>query len=262
MPTYRYQITPDVVGQNRTVNIANLACLLQRAATRHSTELGYSPGWYRENETAWVARTHRINYSRRLDPDQPVLVDTTIEDCRRVRSLRSYSVTQPNTEETLASGYTDWVYLNRDTGSITRIPEEMAETFDPTYPDGSPNRQSFESHEVPNNAYSRDYRVQYRDLDDQDHVNNTVYFDYLLDVLTHWRLDNLTREADRLSDDQFHVTNLSIKYLDQIRWDESFEGIVFDLDKGNQNSFGFAFLGDDEKITEGYGTWEESFDHC
>lgn len=260
MPVYRYEILPEYIGGLGRVTLGGIVKLFQRAATNHSDELGFTSEWYRTNNSAWMARRHRFDVQDSIHPNETVRVETEVEDFRRIRSLRTYTMKKEETGETVAEGYTDWVYLDRTDHSLKRTPQSMIEKFDPVYPDGSPNRTDFESPDLPGDCFTSKYRVQFRDLDELAHVNNVVYVEYVIETLLR-RLTRSNKEHRSLPGEDFKMTNFVIQYLGQANWGDEITCSVDpreDPETPTVTPFHFEISNTTDRIVEGTGTWNYS----
>lgn len=257
MPSYDYKVLPEYIGGFGRLSLSGLTRLLQRAATDHTDELGYTSNWYRDHGVAWMARGHRIELENSVGPDETVRVETEVEDFKRIRSLRAYTVYSEATEKLVARGYTDWIYLDRKSNSLKRIPDSMIESFNPVYENESPNRTDFESPTMPEDVPTKTYRTQFRDLDELAHVNNVVYTEYLQDAIlrTYGDTDNASIESIPSS---FVLSELSIQYLGQADWGNEITcHLNPDRSDGNRTEFDFTITRQSERIVEARGAWRE-----
>jgi acyl-CoA thioesterase FadM len=108
-----------------------------------------------------------------------VHVSTQVLGYRRVAARRESEVRDP-TGELTARLEIDWVMTN-ERGVPTRIPVDFQRFMVADTP-------PFEMHKValpspPPGAFQRQFRVRRRDLDPLDHVNNSVYLDYMEEAL-------------------------------------------------------------------------------
>lgn len=257
MPAFEYKILPEYIDGFGRLSLSGLTRLLQRAATDHTDELGYTSRWYQDHDSAWVARGHRIELKNPVGPSETVRIETDVEDFKRIRSLRTYTVYSKQSDDRIGSGLTEWVYLDRTTNRPKRIPESMMEDFDPIYDEESPNRVDFVSPEIPDNNLTQSYRIQFRDLDELAHVNNVVYTEYLLDAIlrSYGPSDELTLKT---VPDSFVLSKLTIRYLGQANWGNQ---ISCHLNRTNGDAtnteFDFTIKRDTERIVEGSGIWKE-----
>jgi acyl-CoA thioester hydrolase len=108
-------------------------------------------------------------------------VKTWVADFRRVRSRRMYEIRLVDSAELVASAYTDWAYLDSTTRRPVPIPPEMVAAF---FPEGPPNmmRPRFPAPpHPPPGAFRLRRRVEWRDVDGAQHVNNAIYLAYFED---------------------------------------------------------------------------------
>lgn len=155
---------------------------LQRAAREASAEAGYNEDWYSQAGTIWVIRRTTIEYLSPARLGEVLEVETHVADFRRVRSRRDYGMREARSGRAIATARTDWVYLERATGKLCRVPPEMIAGFAPEGEVGTLPREPFRVPEAPASAFSAERRVELRDLDGMRHVNNAVYIDYLAEV--------------------------------------------------------------------------------
>lgn len=256
MKEYTFDVLPEYVGGFGSVTTGAVVRLFQRAATRHSHDLGYTSTWLIENNAAWVAREHHLERLEPLPTHGTVTVRTTVEDMRRVRSLRSYEIRDSEDDTPLALGTTVWVFLDRDRGRVSRIPEDMKNRYDVTAGDDtSPKRRQLESPELPEVDFERTYNLQFRDLDELGHVNNVVYVEYLFETLLRATLQKRDEEASGLPETDLKLDRLSIRYLNQTQWGKPLTCRVARGPSGGR--FVFQLKQSDETTAEGEGDLKE-----
>ncbi|MBN1657626.1 MAG: acyl-CoA thioesterase [Anaerolineae bacterium] len=179
------------------VNHANYIRYMQEAAFDASAAAGYDLARYESMGRLWLIRETEIEYLRPLRYGDVVEVETWVADFRRVRSRRAYLIRclAPATcdaivPQTVASGHSDWVFMDTATGRPASIPEEMMAAF---FPEGVPEapapRAPFPDPGPPRaHAYRQRRFVEWRDLDTAGHVNNAIYLSYVEEVAIRWAL--------------------------------------------------------------------------
>ena len=170
----------DVHGQ---VNNANYLRYMQEAAFDASAAAGYDMARYEALGCHWLVRETEVQYLHPLQYGDSVDVKTWVTDFRRVRSRRAYELRNSHSGELVAQGMTDWVYLDSEKLRPVPIPGEMKAAF---FPDGPPAivppRSRFPCPApVSQKVYYQRRRVEWRDLDPAQHVNNAVYLAYIED---------------------------------------------------------------------------------
>jgi acyl-ACP thioesterase len=174
-----YRIRFEEATATETMRTAIYLAWAADIAWQHSTLLGFGREWYAERGLFWLVRAVRLDVLRPIQTYGEVFVSTQVTGYRRVSARRHCEVLDAS-GEALAQLEIDWVMTNAR-GIPTRVPVDFhkfvadgAATFDmlkvalpPTPPD----------------AAEGTFHVRRRDLDPLDHVNNSVYIDYLEEAL-------------------------------------------------------------------------------
>jgi len=165
------------------VNQANYLRYMQEAAFDASAAAGYDLARYKAMGCHWLIRETDIEYLRPLRYGDSVQVKTWVADFRRIRSLRAYEFRRAEEDELVARAHTDWVFLDSATWRPAPIPLEMMAAFFPEgLPDPAPPRPRFPpAPPPPPGVFRLRRRVEWRDIDPEQHVNNAVYLSYLED---------------------------------------------------------------------------------
>jgi len=166
------------------VNNANYLRYATQAAVEASADAGYDSAKYAELGTLWLIREAGVEYLRPARSGETLNVKTWVSDFRRVRSRREYELTLASTDEIVARAFTDWVYLDAQTGQPTRIPDEMMAAFFPEgAPAEAPKREPFpEPPPPPAGAFTARRRVAWHHLDTAGHMNSAWYLSMVEDV--------------------------------------------------------------------------------
>lgn len=154
--------------------------LMQEAAFNASTEAGYDESQYKAMNRVWIIRATELEYILPLMYRDQVEVKTWVDDIRRVRSRRCYEFKIRGSEKTAARGYTDWVFLHRESLKLCTIPEELISAFFPDdEPPSSVRRSPFpEPPPAPEGVFKFRKKVEWRDIDGMHHLNNAGYLSY------------------------------------------------------------------------------------
>ncbi|HLF29104.1 MAG TPA: acyl-CoA thioesterase [Anaerolineae bacterium] len=169
----------DALGH---VNHAVYARYLQEAAIEASADAGYDTAWYDRHALSWLIRRSLIEYLQPARYGDELDIITYVANVRRVRSQRNYAIVRVRDGAPVAQAATDWAFIDQRAGAPARIPAEVGTTFLPDGPD--PNAQpvidpAHLPHASPPNAYHTTRRVHYYEMDENQHVNNAVYLNYL-----------------------------------------------------------------------------------
>jgi acyl-CoA thioester hydrolase len=166
------------------LNNANYLRYMQEAAFDASASVGYSKERYESMGFLWLAHETEIEYLQPIVYGDTVEVKTWVGDFRRVRSRRFYEFRKSGEEALVARASTDWVYIERASERPAVVPQEMILAFAPEgVTEAAPPRKRFPSAPPPPaDVFTQRRRVEWRDIDTAQHVNNAVYVNYIEDA--------------------------------------------------------------------------------
>ncbi len=183
------------------LNHANYVRLMQEAAFDASAAVGFSKATYEAMGYLWLARETEIEYLQPCFYGDTLEVKTWVADFRQVRSIRMYEFRKAGSPEVVARGSTDWVYLERESGRISPIPPEMVAAFSGGDPVEKLPRPPFpKAPPAPEGVYRLRKRVEWRDIDSAQHLNNAAYLNYIEDCSIQagrhyrWPLERIRQE--------------------------------------------------------------------
>ena len=181
--TRRFRVRYYECGAHRQLSDVNYLRYMQEAAFDASANVGYDEDEYLKLGSYWLIRETEITFIKPLRSNDIVNVVTWVDDFRRVRSRRIYEFRLNPTNELAGKAVTDWAYLDRKTGRPMEIPNEMVAAF---VEDGveinSRQRPRFPKiKNPPKESYFVQRKVEWRDIDTAQHVNNAVYLTYFED---------------------------------------------------------------------------------
>jgi acyl-CoA thioester hydrolase len=178
--TRRFRVRHYELDSFNHVNNAVYANYMQEAAIEASADAGFGIDWYQRRGTRWVIRELAIRYHTPASYGESIDVTTWVSDVRRVTSTREYSMTRTSDGAKVARARVKWVYVDATAGRPTRIDDEFLGQF---APDGGqePLGIRIEKATLTPDAfhYHTRRRVQTRELDPSQHVNNAVYLHWI-----------------------------------------------------------------------------------
>lgn len=220
------------------VNNANYLRYMQEAAFNASAAVGYDVKRYDELGQYWLVRETEIEYFKPLMYDALFEIKTWVADFRRVRSRRRYEFRAPGSDDLLARGMTDWVYLDKATQRPVNVPPDMIRAF---APDGdevvTQTRDPFpKPPPPPPEVFKMRRRVMWQDIDQAQHVNNAVYLSYVEDcgfqLVKHfkWSMQRMRAEGFAIL-----IRKHQIQYVQPALFDDEIEvaSYVYDVKRAS-----------------------------
>lgn len=125
----RIKVSKLHIDVNNHVNNVAYVQWMQDIAYAHSQAVGYDAAKLDELGSTWVIRSHFIKYHRPALLGDELLVRTWPHEMKKASALRKYKFVRPSDGAVIASGESDWVYIDRTNGRPLAIDEEMRSAF-------------------------------------------------------------------------------------------------------------------------------------
>lgn len=258
---------------NQIVRDACYLRYMQEAAFAASAAAGYWEDRYQAMRRIWLIRESAVDFVEPLRYGDSVRVRTWVADFRRVRSRRAYELWAVPAEESIgyvhgarrderlaARAYTDWVFLDLDTGRPAVIPDEVIAAFFPDDPpSAAESRERFPAAPLPTGVFALRQRVQWRDLDSVGHVNNAAYGDYVEDAARQatsacgWPASRMAEAGFDLATRQWRI-----EYRQQARPDDELVICTWLSEltqQGGQRHTTVARASDGELLAQAWAAW-------
>jgi acyl-CoA thioester hydrolase len=127
---HHLDVPEEVIDTNR--HVSNLAYVrwMQDIAIMHSTARGWPVERYEATGTAWVVRSHYVEYLRPAFAGERLTLLTWVSDIRSRSSTRRYLFWRALDRVEIAKAETVWVFVDARTGRAREISPEMREAFE------------------------------------------------------------------------------------------------------------------------------------
>ncbi len=174
------QVRSYELSRAGAVNHAVFLQWFQEAAFEASAAGGFGMKVYDEMGAAWVMRNIDVEFRQPARYLDEIEISTWVSDFQRVRSHREYQARRASDHALLAVAHVDWVFLDSTTLALRRVPPEMGARFEPN---GQVALEPIAW--IPLAAgealghFESTRRVQQYELDRMQHVNNTVYVNWI-----------------------------------------------------------------------------------
>lgn len=166
----------DVNGQLTLPMLLNIAIY---TSEKQCDLLGVGPQKVKSYGLGWVVTQYEINITRMPKSDERIIVKTEAVKYNKYFSYRDFWVMDEEGKE-CAYIHSIFVLMNMETRKLTRIPEELVAPFE-----SEKTTKIERAAALPEINCSQQlvYRVRFSDIDMNQHVNNSKYFEWMTDVL-------------------------------------------------------------------------------
>ena len=175
-----YTLRYGDLNRKGNIRLGAILDVLQDVAGRHSSSLGYSSEFLYSKSIAWLLQGWRVRVLSALNYETPVTIKTGIMNVKRFTSERKYEMWQNGELKVIATA--DWFTVDIDKLKPIIVPKEILENYE------SINE---ESNDLPfiklrpevETEFVKELKVEDRDLDQNQHVNNAKSAEILSDGL-------------------------------------------------------------------------------
>ena len=177
---YDFKIQNCDVGEKNALTNKGFQRIMQEAAITASQTVGYGPNNISQTRLFWVILNWKLQVFKRPKWNDTITIKTWPRNMIKCYSCRDYEA-YDSENNLIAIASSKWALLSMDTG-IMRIPQGLAGEYQCV--DKSVFEEPLEKIAEPENSICTfEYKVQIRDLDTNNHVNNTIYLDYAVEAL-------------------------------------------------------------------------------
>jgi acyl-CoA thioester hydrolase len=120
------ELRPDDIDELGHVNNVVYLRWIQDIATAHWRHAATAE---QQERLAWVAHRHEIDYKLPALPGDAIIASTWVGAAEAVRFERFVEILRAGDRKVLAASRTIWVPINRATGRVTRVDDEVRRVF-------------------------------------------------------------------------------------------------------------------------------------
>ena len=237
----KYQIQLFEGDANGCISLAMMMNIMLAISEHQLGQLDISQQKLVQNyHVGWVITQYHIDVKRAPKIGETIIVGTQATGYNRFFCYRDFWINDTNGNE-LVNVHSTFVMMDIKTRKIIPVIKEIVAKFDL-----EPSTRIVRFPRIPHldenkPIISQDYRVRYFDIDNNGHVNNTRYFDWMQDVL----------EFDFL---QNHVIKTAdVRYEREVHYGEIAKSEAQIVD---ENTTLHRIMNNDEVAAEAKFTWQ------
>ncbi|MFL2099975.1 acyl-[acyl-carrier-protein] thioesterase [Desemzia sp. FAM 23989] len=165
---------------NKRMTLPMLVNIMIHASGEQSHLLGVGDDVVNEMGLSWVILQYEMNFNRVPEFAEEVTITTQALSYNKLFCYREFKVYGANGEECVTAK-TTFALIDREKRKMARIPEEIVAPYEVEF--NKKLVRTTKPEKVGAEATSTEYRVRFLDIDRNQHVNNSKYFDWALDTL-------------------------------------------------------------------------------
>lgn len=214
------------IDKNNKMRLSSYLNVMQEIGGLHASELGHGLSEEIRTNKAWIVIAWKLEIFKRPNWNEKIKVRTWIGKIDKIYHYRDYEILD-NNNEVIAKAVAKWVMVDIVTKTIQKTEDTYAGQFPIV------NREDFDNNinkinskfNIENLSKIYEYKVQRRDVDKNNHMNNIIYLDLALEGL----------------DDEFvnNISKIEIHYKTECKYNEEMvfmkdEDKIYILDKNKE----------------------------
>lgn len=170
------------VDRNDKCKLCKIVDLLQNTATLHSKSVGFGTIEMMKRKQAWLMLGWKVKILKYPEADMDVEVRTWNRGIKGVEAKRAYEIVSDE-GETLIIADSSWALFDLENQKLIRVQDDMLNAYIPI------DRNPFEDVKTEklkdNDIVEQEITMQVgkRDIDTNNHMNNSKYIEYIMEVI-------------------------------------------------------------------------------
>ena len=155
---------------------------MQEVAGIHSASLGYGVNDIPKTSLAWLILNWKLKVFLRPKTNTPVTINTWVRSENPLFSYRDFEILDSE-KNLIAVASSKWILFDVNKKRIVKLPEDVKQKYG--YEDKYVFNENWNEKlkEPIDSIFVMNYKVQRRDIDTNNHVNNLYYLDYAFEAL-------------------------------------------------------------------------------
>lgn len=197
----------------------------------HSSKVGYGLLDIPKTHLTWFLISIKVKILKRPYYGEKITITTWAEGRNKIYAFRNYEA-KNEAGEIVAISSSKWIPIDARDGSIMKLTDEIYSKYGEKNKSNFEDEKTYKLREPDNYILSKEYKVTKAMIDMQNHVHNTYYLNFVLEIL-----------PEELKDKE--ICELEILYKNQIFYNET---VKIMYTKENNNNYVVIKSKDETKL--------------
>lgn len=176
-----YKIGLEDIGRNNEATNKALLAIMQDIACLHSASVGYGILEIEAKKRAWMLLDWKMEVIKRPKYNDDINVETWSRKVERLYAYRDFQL-KDKEGNIIAIGTSRWIFVDTDRKRPVRLTADIADLYE-SETDKNVFLEEMEDIKCGDYLFKKDYCVQRRDIDINQHMNNLSYLDMAYEIL-------------------------------------------------------------------------------
>jgi medium-chain acyl-[acyl-carrier-protein] hydrolase len=179
----KYTTPHDVVAYecdvNGTMKLSTMIAVAIKVSEEQSNQLNRGSDFVQQFGLTWIVTNYQFFITRLPKAGEKINVTTQAQEYNKYFCYRHFWITTQDGEE-LVRIETIFALMNLETRKMSSVPSEIIEPYER---EKITKIKRYPKIDKVEHGVSLPFRVRFYDIDGNQHVNNSIYFNWMMDVL-------------------------------------------------------------------------------
>ena len=176
-----YKIGLEDIGINYEASNKALLKIMEDVACLHSASVGYGVFEIETKKRVWMLLDWKIKIIKRPIYNDEIKAETWSRKIERLYAYRDFQL-KDKEGNIIAIGTSRWIFVDTDRRRPVRLTEDIANLYESEF-DKNVFEEEMEDIKCEDYLFKKEYHIQRRDIDLNEHMHNLSYLDMAYEIL-------------------------------------------------------------------------------
>ncbi|MCH1959796.1 MULTISPECIES: acyl-[acyl-carrier-protein] thioesterase [Romboutsia] len=176
-----YKIGLEDIGINNEATNKALLTIMEDVAGLHSASVGYGVLEIETKKRVWMLLDWKVKVIKRPKYNDDIKAETWSRKVERLYAYRDFQL-KDKEGNIIAIGTSRWIFVDTDRRRPVRLTADIADLYE-SETDKNVFPEKIEDIECEDYLFKKDYYIQRRDIDINEHMHNLSYLDMAYEIL-------------------------------------------------------------------------------
>ena len=176
-----YKIGLEDIGINYEASNKALLKIMEDVACLHSASVGYGVFEIETKKRVWMLLDWKIKIIKRPKYNDEIKAETWSRKIERLYAYRDFQL-KDKEGNIIAIGTSRWIFVDTDRRRPVRLTEDIAILYESEF-DKNVFEEEMEDIKCEDYLFKKEYYIQRRDIDLNEHMHNLSYLDMAYEIL-------------------------------------------------------------------------------
>ena len=176
-----YKIGLEDIGINYEASNKALLKIMEDVACLHSASVGYGVFEIETKKRVWMLLDWKIKIIKRPIYNDEIKAETWSRKIERLYAYRDFQL-KDKEGNIIAIGTSRWIFVDTDKRRPVRLTEDIAILYESEF-DKNVFEEEMEDIKCEDYLFKKEYYIQRRDIDLNEHMHNLSYLDMAYEIL-------------------------------------------------------------------------------